>query len=509
MAPVQSFGRRVHAQRTLGRAAAVVVAWALAISVWNRLAPAWSITPRSWSHIASNARTDRKVAMRSSWLEMLEEAVGVPTPQAASPAIPSTVAPLDAALMKGELTAYMLEEKGISMSGEDFEVKTPEGELILKIGGGNRVPIPGMPVWDRLTISTVSGAQIGALDRVAMAMTASYDLQRPDGSKFGRITKAMFALTQTFELWQEGDNHPGPLLKAEGSFSDKSYVMKCHQGSVVATVGRLPGFSGGNVDNYQVIVGPHVDASLVLAMAVVIDEIHDEENPNNQGTESLPDMLEDAAGLPMPQAAHPAIPSPMAPLDPELVHKTSTAYELEEKALSMTGEDFDVKSPTGEVVLRINGGNRIPIAGMPVWDKLTVSSGSGTALATLDREMVAMTPTYDVYRADGSKFGKISKAMFAFSETFEFFVEGDGSGPVLKAEGSFTERKYAIKNREGASVAEVGRGYYQTDNENRYHVVVGANVDASMVLAMAAVIDEVHDEEHQKEKEGGGGGFFR
>lgn len=30
------------------------------------------------------------------------------------------------------------------MSGEDFEVKTPEGELVLKINGGNRVPIPGV-----------------------------------------------------------------------------------------------------------------------------------------------------------------------------------------------------------------------------------------------------------------------------------------------------------------------------------------------------------------------------
>ena len=34
-----------------------------------------------------------------------------------------------------------------------------------------------------------------------------------------------------------------------------------------------------------------VDASLVLAMAVVIDEIHDEENPA-ENTEALGDMLE-------------------------------------------------------------------------------------------------------------------------------------------------------------------------------------------------------------------------
>ncbi|CAE6941283.1 unnamed protein product [Symbiodinium natans] len=439
-------------------------------------------------------------AMKASWLEMLEEAVGAPTPQPANPTIPTSVKPLSAELMTRKLTAFVLEEKGLAMSGEDFDVKTPEGELVVRIGGGNRVPIPGMPVWDKLTVSTANGQQVGTLERQAFAMTASYDILRPNGKKFGRISKAMFALTSTFELYQEDDSEGGALLRAEGSFSDKSYVMKSRQGQVVATVTRLKGFTGGNIDNYQVIVGENVDASLVLSMAVVIDEIHDEENPQEAGAETLPDMLEDAQGLPMPKAASPMIPTGTPPLDPELVHATATAYELEEKGLSMSGEDFEVKSPLGQVLLRISGGNRLPLAGMPVWDKLTISTGSGGVVASLDREMVAMTPTYDVMRPDGSRFGKIAKAMFGFTETFEFFLEGDAGGPVLKAEGSFSERFFQFKSREGTVVATVGRGYYQTDNENRYHVVVGPQVDATLVVAMAFAIDEVHDEENAGDK---------
>ncbi|CAE7832728.1 unnamed protein product [Symbiodinium sp. CCMP2592] len=449
----------------------------------------------------SRIRGRSSVAMRASWLEMLEEAVGAPTPEPATPAIPSSVQPLDAGLMTRELTAFELEEKGLAMSGEDFEVKTPEGELVLRIGGGNRIPLPGMPVWDKLTVATAAGGEVATLERQAFAMTASYDLLRPNGKKFGRVSKAMFALTSTFELYQEDDNEGGALLRAEGSFSDKSYVMKSRQGQVVATVTRLKGFSGGNVDNYQVIVGANVDASLVLSMAVIIDEIHDEENPEAAGGEGLPDMLEDARGLPLPKAASPMIPFGRAPLDMDLMHATTTAYELEEKALSMSGEDFEVKSPLGQVLLRISGGNRLPLAGMPVWDKLTMSTGSGSVVASLDREMVAMTPTYDVIRPDGSKFGRISKAMFGLTETFEFYLEGDGGGPVLKAEGSFSERAFQFKSREGTVVATVGRGYYQTDNENRYHVVVGPQVDATLVVAMAFAIDEVHDEENQAEAE--------
>mmetsp|Transcript_18428 Transcript_18428/g.46460 ORF Transcript_18428/g.46460 Transcript_18428/m.46460 type:complete len:535 (+) Transcript_18428:66-1670(+) len=487
-------------------AAALAAALVLATTAW--VAPLAGLRRRTAPSAdllgGRQVRRPDGLTLRRNWLEMLEDAVGVPTPQRAEPAIPAS-RPIDAAMVHNELTAYVLEEKGISMSGEDFEVKAPSGEVLLKIGGGNRLPIPGMPVWDKLTMSTVDGQAVASLDRQAFTMTATYDLNRADGSKFGRISKSMFAFTQTFELWEEGDSS-GPLLKAEGSFSDKKYSMKCRAGTVVASVARLPGFSGNNVDSYQVVVGPNVDASLVLAMAVVIDEVHDEENPATGG-EGLPDMLEDAQGLPMPQAASPPIPSGRPPLDAVLMHAGTTAYELEEKAFSMFGEDFEVKSPAGELMLKIGGGNRIPIAGMPVWDKLTVSSASGEFIATLDREMISMTPTYDVYRADGSKFGTISKAMFGFTEAFEFFLEGDGGGPVLRAEGSFSERKYSFKSREGAIVATVGRGYYQTDNENRYHCIVGANVDASLVLAMAVAIDEVHDEEDaakgEKKEEGG------
>jgi len=443
-------------------------------------------------------------------MEMLEEAVGTPTPETPDTAIPSSVKPFDKALMTQELRAFVLEEKGLAMSGEDFEVKTPEGELVLKVNGGNRVPIPGV-VWDKLSLVSPSGENIGSLDRQAFAMTASYDLLRANGQKFGRISKAMFAFTSTFELFQEDDPEGGPLLKAEGSFSDKNYVMKSRSGGVVATVARLKGFAGGNVDNYQVIVAKDVDASLVLAMAVVIDEIHDEENPDPEGGEALPDMLEDAKGLPMPTAPSSMIPSDRPPLDAELIHATSTAYELEEKGLSMSGEDFEIKNPLGQVLLRISGGNRLPIGGMPVWDKLTISTASGGVVASLDREMIAMTPTYDVLRPDGTKFGRISKAMIGFTETFEFFLEGDNGGPVLKAEGSFSERNFLFKSRDGATVATVGRGYYQTNNENRYHVVVGPQVDATLVVAMAFAIDEVHDEEDAAEasKEEGGGWPFR
>ena len=207
------------------------------LCLWALLTMSWHVAfqvPAGSISDARQPRTLRPVAMKASWLETLEEAVGTPTPQPASPVIPNSVKPLDADLMTRDLTAFELEEKGLALSGEDFEVKTPEGELVLRIGGGNRVPIPGMPVWDKLTVSTADGQQIASLERQAFAMTATYDVLRANGKKFGRITKAMFALTSTFELFQEDDDEGGALLRAEGSFSDKSYVMKSRQGQAMS-----------------------------------------------------------------------------------------------------------------------------------------------------------------------------------------------------------------------------------------------------------------------------------
>jgi hypothetical protein len=41
-------------------------------------------------------------------------------------------------------------------------------------------------VWDKLSLVTAGGQEIATLDRQAFAMTASYDLKRADGQKFGR-----------------------------------------------------------------------------------------------------------------------------------------------------------------------------------------------------------------------------------------------------------------------------------------------------------------------------------
>ena len=68
--------------------------------------------------------------------------------------------------------------------------------------------------------------------------------------------------------------------------------------------------------------------------------------------------------------------------------------------------------------------------------------------------------------------------------------------------------------RDGKVVASVGRGFFEvSDRIDEYQLVMAAGVDPAAIIAMAAIIDEDHDEkderqrekrEEEKEEKGGG-----
>ena len=77
--------------------------------------------------------------------------------------------------------------------------------------------------------------------------------------------------------YYEGDANPFGDFYAEGSFTDRTYTFKSGGlgGEMIARVRRDPEVFR-DVDGYVVEVAAGVDAAAILAMAVVIDEDHDE-----------------------------------------------------------------------------------------------------------------------------------------------------------------------------------------------------------------------------------------
>jgi uncharacterized protein YxjI len=178
---------------------------------------------------------------------------------------------------------------------------------------------------------------------------------------------------------------------------------------------------------------------------------------------------------------------------------------IQERAVSFTGEDFDVHDvENDEPFCRVRGA----MLHLPGKDKMRIKS-DGEVLATLDRKLLAMTPTYDVLRGDsGEKIGFIEKAKIALTDTFEFHAQSAGGfGPfkppaAYKLEGDFLDRRFVMKNEKGEVVAKVRKDrLIEFDQFNHYQVQIAPGMDPILVVACACVIDEEFDEEHKERRE--------
>ena len=174
---------------------------------------------------------------------------------------------------------------------------------------------------------------------------------------------------------------------------------------------------------------------------------------------------------------------------------------IQERAISFTGEDFDVYDATANrPFCRVKGA----MLHLPGKDKMKIVA-NGQKVAELDRKLVAITPTYDIYRGNGEKLGWIEKKQIALTDTFDVFLDGDGFGPFKSAtywlEGDFIDRRFVMKNKDSEVVAKVTKdGIQFFDEFNHYSVVVAPGMDPTLVVACACAIDEEFDEEHKEKK---------
>ena len=105
----------------------------------------------------------------------------------------------------------------------------------------------------------------------------------------------------------------------------------------------------------------------------------------------------------------------------------SLSYHRHERgSLSFTGEDFDVVEITSaeeESFVRVRGA----MLHLPGKDKMRVSSSAtGDKVLVMDRVLIAATPSYDLYRQDGTKLGWMEKKLIALTDTFDVYMEGKG-----------------------------------------------------------------------------------
>ena len=225
-------------------------------------------------------------------------------------------------------------------------------------------------------------------------------------------------------------------------------------------------------------------------------------------TTSLNNFLDDmgdmmTGGKLVPQTEPPVYGSPLGG-DGTLSGELRT-LAVQERAISFTGEDFDIQDlDANEPYCKVRGA----MMHLPGKDKMRVFL-KGEHVATLDRKLMAITPTYDILRGDtGEKIGWIEKATIALTDTFEFHAENAPHfGPIkvpaaYKLEGDFLDRRFVMKSDKGETVAKITMDrLIEFDAFDHYQIRIAPGMDPVLVVACACAIDEEFDEEHKKKRE--------
>lgn len=207
----------------------------------------------------------------------------------------------------------------------------------------------------------------------------------------------------------------------------------------------------------------------------------------------------------VPQTGAPVYGTPLGGHD--TLSSELRTLAVQERALSFTGEDFDIHDlDNDESYCKVRGA----MLHLPGKDKMKINL-QGERVATLDRKLIAITPTYDILRADGEKIGWIEKATIALTDTFEFHAEcAPHFGPIkppaaYKLEGDFLDRRFVMKNDKGETVAKITMDrLIEFDAFDHYQIRIAPGMDPVLVVACACAIDEEFDEEHKKKREAEG-----
>ena len=182
---------------------------------------------------------------------------------------------------------FAIRERPISFTGEDFDIsEVTNGEADFARVRGAMLHLPGK---DKMRIrSSQTGEEVLVLDRVMFRPLPSYDIFRGGmgAEKIGWIEKKLIAMTDTFDVYMEGEGgfgvtglfKPKPAYQISGDFIDRNFVFRDQEDRTVAKV-QMEGLIQFDAWNhYQVQVAPGMDVFMVLACCCAIDEEFDEEH---------------------------------------------------------------------------------------------------------------------------------------------------------------------------------------------------------------------------------------
>jgi len=163
-------------------------------------------------------------------------------------------------------TRYKLQRKLFSI-GEDFWIENEQGEQTYKVDG------KAFSLRETFVLEDSNGSELLTIEAKLLAVRPTMKILR-DGQLFATVTKKLLTfLHQHYTIQVEG----GTTYEAEGNITSHEYDVTSN-GAVVAHISK-DWFS--IEDSYGVAVGPGQDPVFMLAAAICIDEISEEQREHH------------------------------------------------------------------------------------------------------------------------------------------------------------------------------------------------------------------------------------
>lgn len=158
-------------------------------------------------------------------------------------------------------------------------------------------------------------------------------------------------------------------------------------------------------------------------------------------------------------------------------------YCMRQKLISI-GDDYWIEDSAGDRAFKVNG------KALRVRDTLFFEDAAGNELLKIQERMARIRDTMVIEDPSGDTVASVKKAVISpFRDRWNVSVE---NGPDIGVQGNIVDHEYTLE-ADGATVATVSKRWFRV--ADTYGVEVAPGQNPVLVLAIAAVIDQMAHEE--------------
>ncbi|KAF4956506.1 hypothetical protein FGADI_3785 [Fusarium gaditjirri] len=200
-----------------------------------------------------------------------------PQLQIAAPQVPTALVPHQVGIFPAYITTQeetlIVRERTLSLSGDDFNIRHANGQLIFRVEG------QVMSVSRRKRVYDMRGNHLFSIVKELFHIHTTYALENPQGMKFMEVKSNFRMFGSKAKATFNSIDGSAEVLQMNGSWLDfAAHIVDRITGNVVARIDRR--FNGRDLllgrQTYALVVSPHVDMALMAAMCICLDEKNNE-----------------------------------------------------------------------------------------------------------------------------------------------------------------------------------------------------------------------------------------